>query len=187
MKQYQSFFSFESVRLRFTDGATVGNSQKAIQRKTGARGLRSILEEIMLEVMYEILPKKESRMPCYGRKHCQEEKPSSFTKSRQNRHERVKRNHIKRWRNGKYSQRCIALRIYFVLTWQSLSPSPFHDLSQFLIFNSRHSIFNEGASCAVRGLTLSLSALWFLIALTLRVWTGRFHFIRASFIIISCW
>jgi len=42
------------VRLKFTDAALAAIARKAIQRKTGARGLRSIIEEIMLDVMYEI-------------------------------------------------------------------------------------------------------------------------------------
>jgi ATP-dependent Clp protease ATP-binding subunit ClpX len=58
MKQYQKLLSFDNVRLKFTDGALSAIAKKAIQRKTGARGLRSILEEIMLEVMYEIPSQK---------------------------------------------------------------------------------------------------------------------------------
>lgn len=54
IKQYQKLLSFDHVRLKFTEGAVVAIARKAIQRKTGARGLRSILEEIMLDVMYEI-------------------------------------------------------------------------------------------------------------------------------------
>jgi ATP-dependent Clp protease ATP-binding subunit ClpX len=54
MKQYQKLLSFDNVRLKFTDSALSAISKKAIQRKSGARGLRSILEEIMLDVMYEI-------------------------------------------------------------------------------------------------------------------------------------
>ncbi len=53
-KQYQKLFEFEEVRLRFTDGALHAVARKALERKTGARGLRSILEKAMLEVMYEI-------------------------------------------------------------------------------------------------------------------------------------
>ncbi len=58
MKQYQKLLSFDNVRLKFTDGALSAIAQKAIQRKTGARGLRSIIEEIMLDVMYEIPSEK---------------------------------------------------------------------------------------------------------------------------------
>jgi ATP-dependent Clp protease ATP-binding subunit ClpX len=58
VKQYQKLLSFENVRLKFTEGALSAIAKKAIQRKTGARGLRSILEQVMLEVMYEIPSQK---------------------------------------------------------------------------------------------------------------------------------
>ncbi|MDP2168430.1 MAG: ATP-dependent Clp protease ATP-binding subunit ClpX [Thermodesulfovibrionales bacterium] len=54
IKQYQKLLSFDSVRLRFTEQALTAIARKGIHRKTGARGLRAILEEIMLDVMYEI-------------------------------------------------------------------------------------------------------------------------------------
>ncbi len=63
IKQYQKLLSFDNVRLRFTDGALSAIAKRAIQRKTGARGLRAILEEIMLDVMYEI-PSQNSIKEC---------------------------------------------------------------------------------------------------------------------------
>jgi len=54
IKQYQKLFELEKVNLKFTDGALVAVAHQALKRKTGARGLRSILENAMLEVMYEI-------------------------------------------------------------------------------------------------------------------------------------
>ena len=54
IKQFQKLFDFEGVDLKFTDGALRAIVQEAIKRKTGARGLRAILEESMLEVMYDI-------------------------------------------------------------------------------------------------------------------------------------
>ena len=54
LKQYQRFFGFEGVKLTFTDEAVRAVAQAAVRRDTGARGLRSILEDIMLDVMYEI-------------------------------------------------------------------------------------------------------------------------------------
>lgn len=54
IKQYQKLLSFDNVTLRFTDSAYSAISKQAIKRKTGARGLKAILEEIMLDVMYEI-------------------------------------------------------------------------------------------------------------------------------------
>jgi ATP-dependent Clp protease ATP-binding subunit ClpX len=57
-KQYQKLLSFDNVRLKFTETALSAIARKAIQRKTGARGLRAILEDIMLDVMYEIPSQK---------------------------------------------------------------------------------------------------------------------------------
>jgi ATP-dependent Clp protease ATP-binding subunit ClpX len=54
VRQYQRLFEFESVKLEFTDAALHSVARQAINRKAGARGLRSILEHIMLDVMYEI-------------------------------------------------------------------------------------------------------------------------------------
>src|SRR5678816_244858 len=54
VKQYQKLFEFEEVRLRFTEGALGAMARQALARKSGARGLRSILETIMLELMYDI-------------------------------------------------------------------------------------------------------------------------------------
>ncbi|MEW6350485.1 MAG: ATP-dependent Clp protease ATP-binding subunit ClpX [Thermodesulfobacteriota bacterium] len=54
VKQYKKLFGFEHVNLRFTDEALKAISQEALCRKTGARGLRSILEAAMLEIMYEL-------------------------------------------------------------------------------------------------------------------------------------
>ncbi len=54
IKQYTKLFEFENVALRFTEEALTAIAQQAHRRKTGARGLRSILEEIMLDTMYEI-------------------------------------------------------------------------------------------------------------------------------------
>ena len=54
VKQYQRLFEMEDVRLEFTDDALKAIAEKAIARKTGARGLRSIMEGILLEPMYEL-------------------------------------------------------------------------------------------------------------------------------------
>src|SRR3989304_6278793 len=54
VKQYQKLFEFESVKLRFTEGALMSIAKEAIKRKSGARGLRAIMENTMLDVMYEI-------------------------------------------------------------------------------------------------------------------------------------
>lgn len=54
VKQYQKLFEYENVILEFTESALRKTAQLAIERKSGARGLRSIMENIMLDVMYEI-------------------------------------------------------------------------------------------------------------------------------------
>lgn len=53
-KQYQKLFEMENVRLTFTDGALQAIAREAFRRKSGARGLRAIMESIMLEVMYDV-------------------------------------------------------------------------------------------------------------------------------------
>ena len=63
VKQYQKLFEFEDVRLRFTEGALRAIAREALQRKSGARGLRAILENAMLELMYE-LPSREDVEEC---------------------------------------------------------------------------------------------------------------------------
>lgn len=54
LKQYQCLFEMENVKLTLTQEAMVAVAREAIRRKSGARGLRSILEEIMLDVMYDL-------------------------------------------------------------------------------------------------------------------------------------
>ena len=58
-KQYQKLLSFDKVKLKFTDGALRAIAQKAYHQKTGARGLRAILELVMLDVMYDIPSQKD--------------------------------------------------------------------------------------------------------------------------------
>lgn len=53
-KQYEKLFDLENVHLRFTDGALRAVAREAIRRKSGARGLRAILENLMLDVMFEV-------------------------------------------------------------------------------------------------------------------------------------
>ena len=54
VRQYQRLFDMEDVRLSFSEDALRQISRRAIQRKTGARGLRSIMEGILLDTMYEL-------------------------------------------------------------------------------------------------------------------------------------
>ncbi len=59
VKQYQRLFEFENVRLKFSDDANRAIARQAMIRKVGARGLRMILEELMLELMYSLPSQKK--------------------------------------------------------------------------------------------------------------------------------
>ena len=61
VRQYQRLFEFENVRLRFTDDALETVAEHALQRKVGARGLRMILEDLMLEMMYHLPAQRKLR------------------------------------------------------------------------------------------------------------------------------
>ncbi len=63
IKQYQKLFEFEDVRLRFSEGSLRAIARQAYRRKSGARGLRSILENVMLDLMYEI-PSRDDVEEC---------------------------------------------------------------------------------------------------------------------------
>ena len=54
LKQYQALFEMENVELEFRDSALTAVAQKAMERRTGARGLRSIMEGVLLDSMYKI-------------------------------------------------------------------------------------------------------------------------------------
>ena len=58
VKQYIELFNMENVKLTITDDALTAIAQKAIERKSGARGLRAIMEEKLLELMYNVPDKK---------------------------------------------------------------------------------------------------------------------------------
>ncbi len=59
VKQYQRLFEFENVKLRFSDEALTAIAREALNRKVGARGLRMILEELMLDLMYQLPGQKK--------------------------------------------------------------------------------------------------------------------------------
>ena len=63
IKQFQKLFEFEDVKLKFTDEALKAVAHEAVERKSGARGLRAILERSMLDIMYEI-PSLENVSEC---------------------------------------------------------------------------------------------------------------------------
>jgi ATP-dependent Clp protease ATP-binding subunit ClpX len=54
VKQYEKLFELEGVNLRFTDSALTAIADEAVKRKSGARGLRAIMETCMLDIMYDI-------------------------------------------------------------------------------------------------------------------------------------
>jgi len=62
-KQYEKLFEFENIRLRFTEGALNAIAKEAMKRKSGARGLRSVIEKAMLDVMFE-LPSESNVKEC---------------------------------------------------------------------------------------------------------------------------
>src|SRR3989475_5154807 len=61
VRQYQQYFAFEKVTLTVTDGALRTIAQAALRRKTGARGLRSIMEELLLDTMYDLPSRTDVR------------------------------------------------------------------------------------------------------------------------------
>ena len=67
-KQYKKLFEIDGVELEFTAEALKAIANKAIERKTGARGLRSIMEEVMTEIMFELPSKKEIKKVIIGEK-----------------------------------------------------------------------------------------------------------------------
>jgi ATP-dependent Clp protease ATP-binding subunit ClpX len=79
IRQYKKFFEMEDVELKYTEGALRAISQQAIKRETGARGLRSILEEIMLDVMYEIPSQKNVKECLITKEVVEGKKPPIIT------------------------------------------------------------------------------------------------------------
>ena len=69
VKQYQKLFEFDNVGLHFTEGALTAVARKALAHKSGARGLRAILETAMLDLMYE-LPSREDVAECVVNEEC---------------------------------------------------------------------------------------------------------------------
>jgi ATP-dependent Clp protease ATP-binding subunit ClpX len=63
VRQYQRFFAYDSIELVFTEEALWEIADKALERETGARGLRSIIEAALLDVMFE-LPSRKDVVKC---------------------------------------------------------------------------------------------------------------------------
>ena len=81
VKQYQKLFELDGVQLNFEDEALEAIAKKAIERKTGARGLRAILEGTMLDLMYRV-PSDESIVSCTITKDAiEEEKEPTIEKN----------------------------------------------------------------------------------------------------------
>ena len=69
IKQYKKLFNMDNVELEFEDDAVLAIAKKAMEQKTGARGLRSILENIMMDVMFKI-PSDDTIIKCTITKEC---------------------------------------------------------------------------------------------------------------------
>ena len=82
VKQFQRFFAFDSIELVFSDDALKAVADRALERETGARGLRSIIEEILLEVQFE-LPSRRDVKKCVVTKETVERgvKPTLVTEA----------------------------------------------------------------------------------------------------------
>ena len=81
VKQYQKLFDFDDVKLTFEEDAIVAIADQAFERKTGARGLRSIMEKVMMDVMYRI-PSDETITECIITKEAVEGTGEPITKHR---------------------------------------------------------------------------------------------------------
>ncbi|WP_027366164.1 ATP-dependent Clp protease ATP-binding subunit ClpX [Desulfotruncus alcoholivorax] len=88
VKQYEKLFDLDGVNLEFQHDGLVTIAQEALRRKTGARGLRSILEDIMLDIMYDI-PSREDIAKCVITKDTilKKEKPVLITMERKKKKE----------------------------------------------------------------------------------------------------
>ena len=75
IKQYQSLFNMDDVNLEFRDDALEAIAEKAIERKTGARGLRAIVEQILMDTMFEIPTKEGIKDVIVGRDVIEKNKP----------------------------------------------------------------------------------------------------------------
>ena len=67
VKQYQRLFEMDGVKLTFDDDALIAIAKKALERKTGARGLRAIMEGVIMDLMYEIPSQTDDHKRCCRR------------------------------------------------------------------------------------------------------------------------
>ena len=110
VKQYEKLFEFEDVNLSFTDGALAAVARKALEQKSGARGLRAILERAMLSLMYE-LPSRDDVEECVVGEEVIEQgrNPSSGSSAKRSRPDARPRNHRQRralaaWKDARRSE-----------------------------------------------------------------------------------
>ena len=82
IKQYEILFGMEDVKLSITNDALIAIAKKAIERKTGARGLRAIMEENLLDLMYDIPDKKDITEIVVDAKVINEGKAPTFIRKR---------------------------------------------------------------------------------------------------------
>lgn len=82
-KEYQLLFKKDGIKLEFAENALKKIAEEAIKRQTGARALRSILEEVMLDVMYDIPDQKNDISKCIITEECIETRQPKLTKKRQ--------------------------------------------------------------------------------------------------------
>ena len=84
-KEYQMLFKQDGINLIYEEEALHEIARLAIEKETGARGLRSILENVMLDAMYDLPDKKETTSKCIITKECIETKQPTIVKKRQKR------------------------------------------------------------------------------------------------------
>ncbi len=84
IKQYSTMLKMDKVKLTITDDALKAIAKKAIERKVGARGLRSIMEDIMLNIMYDV-PSLKNISECIVNEDCvlKKDKPILVTKTKE--------------------------------------------------------------------------------------------------------
>ncbi len=82
VKQYQKLFDIEKAELTFTDGALTSIAQKAIDRKSGARGLRSIIEGLLLDAMFEVPDLDDVTEVIVDKQTVEENKKPKYKKSK---------------------------------------------------------------------------------------------------------
>jgi ATP-dependent Clp protease ATP-binding subunit ClpX len=74
-RQYQKLFEYENAKLRFTDDALEAIAESALERKIGARGLRMIIEDLMLDLMYTCRAEEGARVRHHARDVESKDKP----------------------------------------------------------------------------------------------------------------